>query len=78
MYIMSEELFDEDEFITLTDEDGKEETFIVLCVIEYNGSQYYALLPEKQGKKPCPLRRHSLPWTTRCCNPSRKKTEKQY
>lgn len=47
---MSEELFEEDEFITLTDEDGKEETFIVLCVIEFNGSQYYALLPEKQEK----------------------------
>ena len=47
---MSEELFDEDEIITLTDEDGKEERFIILCVIEYNGSQYYALLPEKPEK----------------------------
>ncbi|MBO4869041.1 MAG: DUF1292 domain-containing protein [Clostridia bacterium] len=47
---MSEELFDQDEIITLTDEDGKEERFIVLCVIEYNGAQYYALLPEKPEK----------------------------
>ncbi|MBO4422881.1 MAG: DUF1292 domain-containing protein [Clostridia bacterium] len=44
---MSEELFDEDEIITLTDEDGKDEKFIILCVIEYNDRQYYALLPEK-------------------------------
>ena len=47
---MSEELFDEDEIITLTDENGKEENFIVLCIIEYNGYQYYALLPEKPEK----------------------------
>ena len=42
---MAEELFDEEEVITLTDENGKEEKFIVLCIIEYNGAQYYALLP---------------------------------
>ena len=47
---MAEELFDEDEIITLTDEDGKEEKFIILCGIEYNGAQYYALLPEKPAK----------------------------
>ncbi len=45
---MSEELFDQDEVITLTDEDGKEEKFTILCVIEYNGAQYYALLPEDE------------------------------
>ncbi len=45
---MAEELFEEDEIITLTDEDGKEERFIVLCVIEYKGKEYYALLPEVQ------------------------------
>ncbi|MBQ3869606.1 MAG: DUF1292 domain-containing protein [Clostridia bacterium] len=44
---MAEDLFEEDEIITLTDEEGKEERFIVLCVIEYKGKQYYALLPEK-------------------------------
>lgn len=44
---MAEELFEEDEIITLTDEDGKEEKFIVLCVIEHKGKEYYALLPEK-------------------------------
>ena len=45
---MSEEIFGEDEIIVLTDEDGKEERFIILCIIEYNGAQYYALLHEKQ------------------------------
>ena len=44
---MAEELFEEDEIITLTDEDGNDEKFIVLCVIEYKGKEYYALLPEK-------------------------------
>lgn len=43
---MADELFDEDEVITLTDEDGVQTSFIVLCVLDYKGSTYYALLPQ--------------------------------
>lgn len=37
--------FDEDNFITLTDEQGNEVDFLLLDVMEYNGSDYLVLLP---------------------------------
>ncbi len=37
--------FDEDNFITLTDEDGNEVDFLLLDVIEVEGSDYMVLLP---------------------------------
>lgn len=44
---MEENLFDAEELITLTDENGKEEQFAILCVLEHQGTTYYALLPVK-------------------------------
>ncbi len=35
----------EREFFTLTDEDGKEIEFELIGVTEYNGKQYYAMIP---------------------------------
>lgn len=37
--------FDEDSFITLTDENGNEVDFLLLDVMEHNGSDYLVLLP---------------------------------
>ena len=37
--------FDEDSFITLTDENGNEVDFLLLDVMEYEGSDYMVLLP---------------------------------
>lgn len=37
--------FDEDSFITLTDEDGNEVDFLLLDVMEYEGSDYMVLMP---------------------------------
>ena len=37
--------FDEDSFITLTDENGKEVDFLLLDVMEYEGSDYMVLMP---------------------------------
>lgn len=37
--------FDEDSFITLTDEQGNEVDFLLLDVLEYKGADYLALLP---------------------------------
>ena len=40
-----EERNNEREFFTLTDEDGKEIEFELIGVTEYNGKQYYAMIP---------------------------------
>jgi uncharacterized protein YrzB (UPF0473 family) len=40
----SEEL----EFVTLVDEDGKEETFAILLIVEFEGQEYAALTPAAQ------------------------------
>ena len=37
--------FDEDSFITLTDENGNEVDFLLLDVMEYEGSDYMVLMP---------------------------------
>ena len=37
--------FDEDSFITLTDEEGNEVDFLLLDVMEYEGSDYMVLMP---------------------------------
>ena len=37
--------FDEDSFITLEDENGNEIDFLLLDVMEYEGSDYMALMP---------------------------------
>ena len=37
--------FDEDSFITLTDENGNEVDFLLLDVLEYEGSDYMVLMP---------------------------------
>ena len=37
--------FDEDSFITLTDENGNEVDFLLLDVMAYEGSAYMVLLP---------------------------------
>ena len=37
--------FDEDSFITLTDEDGNEVDFLLLDVMEYEGADYMVLMP---------------------------------
>lgn len=37
--------FDEDSFITLTDENGNEVDFLLLDVMNYEGSDYMVLLP---------------------------------
>lgn len=37
--------FDEDSFITLTDENGNEVDFLLLDVMEFKGADYLALLP---------------------------------
>lgn len=37
--------FDEDSFITLTDENGNEVDFLLLDVMTYEGSDYMVLLP---------------------------------
>ncbi|MGN1368639.1 MAG: DUF1292 domain-containing protein [Aristaeellaceae bacterium] len=37
--------FDEDSFITLSDENGNEVDFLLLDVMEYEGSDYMVLLP---------------------------------
>ncbi len=37
--------FDEDNFITLTDEDGNEVDFLLLDVFEVEGSDYMVLIP---------------------------------
>ena len=37
--------FDEDSFITLTDENGNEVDFLLMDVMEYDGSDYMVLLP---------------------------------
>ena len=37
--------FDEDSFITLTDEDGNEVDFLLLDVMNYEGADYMVLLP---------------------------------
>ena len=37
--------FDEDSFITLTDENGNEVDFLLLDVMAYEGSDYMVLLP---------------------------------
>ncbi len=42
---MTEELFDEQALITLTDEDGNEEQFEVIASLEVEGVMYYALMP---------------------------------
>jgi len=40
-----EEMNNEREFFTLTDEDGKELEFELIGVTEYKGKQYYAMIP---------------------------------
>ena len=37
--------FDEDSFITLTDQDGNEVDFLLLDVMEYEGADYMVLMP---------------------------------
>ena len=37
--------FDEDSFITLTDENGNEVDFLLLDVMEYEGCDYMVLMP---------------------------------
>lgn len=37
--------FDEDSFITLTDENGNEVDFLLLDVMEYEGADYMVLMP---------------------------------
>lgn len=37
--------FDEDSFITLTDENGNEVDFLLLDVMQYEGADYMVLLP---------------------------------
>ena len=37
--------FDEDSFITLTDEEGNEVDFLLLDVMEYEGADYMVLMP---------------------------------
>jgi len=37
--------FDEDSFITLTDENGNEIDFLLLDVMEYEGADYMVLMP---------------------------------
>lgn len=48
---MEENLFDPEELMTLTDEEGNEEKFAILCIKEHNDSVYYALLPLKDGEE---------------------------
>lgn len=45
--------FDEDSFITLTDENGNEVDFLLLDVMTYEGSDYMVLLPltDEDGDK---------------------------
>ncbi len=38
-------VFDEDSFITLTDENGNEIDFLLLDVMEYEGADYMVLMP---------------------------------
>lgn len=47
---MADELYDGDEVITLTDENGVEEKFTILAIVEHNGKTYYALVPENPSK----------------------------
>ena len=37
--------FDDDSFITLTDQDGNEVDFLLLDVMEYEGADYMVLMP---------------------------------
>lgn len=46
---MAEEANDR-ELITLTDENGKEVTYELLGSIELDGAEYFALVPEEEGK----------------------------
>ena len=46
-----EEMNNEREFFTLTDEDGKEVEFELIGVTEYNGNTYYAMIPADAADK---------------------------
>ena len=46
-----EEYNNEREFFTLTDEDGKEIEFELIGSTEYNGNQYYAMIPADAAEK---------------------------
>ena len=46
-----EEMNNEREFFTLTDEDGNEVEFELIGVTEYNGNQYYAMIPADAADK---------------------------
>jgi uncharacterized protein YrzB (UPF0473 family) len=37
--------YQEDDFITLTDEDGKDTNFLLLDVVEYEGDDYMVMMP---------------------------------
>ncbi len=37
--------YQEDDFITLTDEDGKDTNFLLLDVVEYEGDDYMVMIP---------------------------------
>lgn len=44
------ELYEDEEVITLTDEDGKDVAFILLAQTEYDGKSYVALEPKEDNK----------------------------
>ncbi len=46
---MTDEIFEEDNIVTLTDEEGNEEQFTIIGALEHEGSQYYALTPENDS-----------------------------
>lgn len=46
---MSEDLFNEDDIFTLTDEEGNEEQFKLIGTLEHDGNTYYALSPENEN-----------------------------
>ena len=45
IFSMADEIFDAQDLITLTDEEGNEEQFEVIASLEIDGIMYYALMP---------------------------------
>ena len=45
IFSMADEIFDAQDLITLTDEEGNEEQFEVIASLEIDGVMYYALMP---------------------------------
>ena len=63
------------DFISITDEDGKEYELEILSTIEYQGAEYLALVPAEEDEaseelevsilKSVTARTYSLPWKTK-------------